>query len=216
MLTETVSLKDDLRQKAGSNQARRLRREGKLPAVVYGHGKEPLSIAVNAHDFVQELHRGHRLFTVDLGGKAETLLLKDVQYDYLGKNPLHIDLIRVDLTERVVVAIPLEFRGVAKGTTMGGILDEVMTQLEIECGVTEIPEVIPVIVRDLGLNEALHAKDIELPAGCTLKTDPEALVLICHETKAAVAAEEAAEGQAAQGAVEPEVITERKKEEQAE
>ena len=77
MLTETVSLKADLRQKAGSNQARRLRREGKLPAVVYGHGKEPLSIAVNAHDFVQELHRGHRLFTVDLGRQGgKTLLLK--------------------------------------------------------------------------------------------------------------------------------------------
>ncbi len=216
MSTETVSLKADIRQKAGSNEARRLRREGKLPAVVYGHGQPSMPIAVNAHDFVRGLHHGHRLFNVDLDGKSETLLLKDVQYDYLGKNLIHADLIRVDLSERVTVEVPLEFRGVAKGTTMGGILDEVMTHLEVECRVTEIPDLIPVIVREVGLNEALHAKDIELPSGCILKTDPEALVLICHESKAAAAAEEAEEAEAVETETEPEVITERKKEEAAE
>ena len=213
MSTETVSLKVDIRDKAGSNQARGLRKEGKLPAVVYGHKQTPISIAVDAHDFVSGLHHGHRLFNVDLAGKTETLLLKDVQYDYLGKNVIHADLIRVDLSERVTVEVPLEFRGVAKGTTMGGLLEELMTQIEIECKVTEIPEVIGVIVRDLGLGEALHAKDIELPAGCSLKTDPDALVLLCQETKAAASAEEA---EGAEAATEPEVITERKKDESSE
>lgn len=215
MATETVSLKAEVREKSGSNAAIRLRREGKLPMVVYGHGQTPISIAVNAHDFVKELHHGHRVFNVELGGKQETLLIKDVQYDYLGKSIVHADMIRVNLSERMTVKVPLEFRGVAKGTLTNGILDEVMSFLEVECGVMEIPESIKVLVRDLDLNDSLHAKDIELPAGCKLVTDPSALVVICHESKVVeVAAAAPAEGEAA--SAEPEVITERKKEEAAE
>ncbi len=214
MATETLRLSADIREKPGSNHARRLRHAGMLPAVVYGHGQDPISIAVNTHDFIKGLHHGHRLFNVDLKGQSETLLLKDVQYDYLGKDIIHVDLIRVDLTERVTVEVPLEFRGVAKGTTAGGILDEVMTHLEIECEVTRIPDEIAVIVRELEVGDALHAKDIQIPEGAELKTDPEALVVICHETKAAASEEELVEGEeaAAEGA-EPEVLTERKQEE---
>lgn len=215
MSTDAVVLKADIREKAGSNQSIRLRKEGKLPAVVYGHKQTPVSIAVNARDFVSGLHHGHRLFSVDLGGNKETLLVKDVQYDYLGKEVIHADLIRVDLSERVTVQVPLDFRGVAKGTTMGGILEETLTQIEIECGVTEIPELIGVIIRDLGLNEGLYAKDIVLPAGMVLKTDPDALVAICHESKAAASVEGEGEEGAEAAATEPEVITERKKDEES-
>jgi len=156
------------------------------------------------------------LFSMELGGKAETLLLKALQYDYLGKDVIHADLIRVNLGERMMVKVPLEFHGVAKGTTMNGILDEALSELEIECSVMGIPETIKVVVCDLGLNDSLHAKDIKLPDGCTLVTDPNALVVICHESKAV--AEPVVEGEAAEGAVvaEPEVITERKKDEAAE
>jgi large subunit ribosomal protein L25 len=215
MSTEAMSLKADIRDKAGSHASARLRKDGKLPAVVYGHKQAPISIAINAHDFVGGLHHGHRLFSVELGGSKETLLLKDVQYDYLGKDIIHADLIRVDLSERVTVQVPLDFRGVAKGTTMGGILEEALTQIEVECGVTEIPDVIGVIIRDLELNAAMHAKDIELPAGCVLKTDPEALVVICHESKAAAAVEAEGEEGAEAASSEPEVITERHKEEES-
>lgn len=216
MSTEAISINTDIRDKSGSKYARRLRKEGMLPAVVYGHGQESIAIALNAHDFIKGLHHGHRLFTVDLKGQAETLLLKDVQYDYLGKDIIHVDLIRVDLTERVTVEVPIEFRGVAKGTTMGGMLDEVMTHLEIESEVTRIPDVIAVVVRDLDVGDALHAKDIELPEGCVLMTDPEALVVLCHESKVAAAEEEGAEEELEGASAEPEVITERKEEDEAE
>ncbi len=215
MSTNAVVLKADVRDKWGSNQSIRLRKEGKLPAVVYGHKQTPVSIAVDAREFVTGLHHGHRLFSVDLGGKKETLLLKDVQYDYLGKEVIHADLIRVDLSERATVQVPLDFRGVPKGTTMGGIFEETLTQIEIECGVTEIPELIGVIIRELGLNEGLYAKDIELPAGMVLKTDPDALVAICHESKAAASVEGEGEEGAEAAATEPEVITERKKDEES-
>jgi large subunit ribosomal protein L25 len=215
MSTDALSLKADLRTKSGSNESARLRKEGKLPAVVYGHKQTPASIAVDAHDFIVGLHHGHRLFNVELGGKKETVLLKDVQYDYLGKTVIHVDMIRVDLSERVTVQVPLDFRGVAKGTLVGGILEEVMAQIEIECGVTEIPDRIVVNVRDLELDSSIHAKDVALPAGVSLKSEPDALVAICHESKAAVAVETAVvEG--VEAPTEPEVITERKKEEAAE
>ena len=214
MSTEAVSLKADIREKSGSNQSNRIRKEGKLPAVIYGHKQDPMSISVNAREFVAGLHHGHRLFSLELAGKKETVLLKDVQYDYLGKDVIHADLIRVDLSERVTVQVQLDFRGVAKGTTMGGIIEEAMTSLEIESGVTAIPEMIAVNIRELGLNESIHARDVVLPDGCILVSDPSALVVICHESKIAEAAE-VTEGAEA-GAAEPVVITERKKEEASE
>jgi len=216
MSTEAMSLKADIRTKAGSNATAALRKQGKLPAVIYGHKQEPVSIAVDTHDFIEGLHHGHRLFSIAMGGKNETVLVKDLQYDYLGKDVIHADLIRVDLSERVTVEVPLSFRGVAKGTLSGGILEESLTELSIECGVTAIPESIPVSVRDLNIGDALHARDIVLPAGCVLMTPPDALVVICHESKAAESAAETVEGAEAAAATEPEVITERKKEEPAE
>lgn len=215
MPTETMSLKADIRDKTGSNATAALRKQGKLPAVVYGHKQEPISIAVDSHNFVEGLHHGQRLFSIAMGDRNETVLLKDVQYDYLGKNVIHVDLIRVDLSERVTVDVPLAFRGVAKGTLSGGILEEALTELSIECGVTAIPESIPVVVRELGIGDALHARDIVLPAGCVLMTPADALVVICHESKAAEAVAETVEGAEA-AAAEPEVITERKKEDAAE
>jgi large subunit ribosomal protein L25 len=216
MATDAVSLKADIREKSGSHESIRLRKEGKLPAVVYGHQQASVSISVDAREFVRGLHHGHRLFTVDLGGKAETLLLKTIQYDYLGKDVIHADLIRVDLSERVTVDVPLVFKGVAKGTMMGGMLEEALTHLEIECGVTAIPEMITVNVRELGIGDSMHAKDLVMPAGVELKTSPDALIVICLESK--VAAAETVEG--AEGAeaapAQPEVITERKKEEASE
>ena len=97
MSTEARSMKADIRNKTGTNATAALRKQGKLPAVIYGHKQEPVSIAVDTHDFVEGLHHGHRLFSIAMGGKNETVLVKDLQYDYLGKDVIHADLIRVDL-----------------------------------------------------------------------------------------------------------------------
>lgn len=210
-MSDTVKLKAQVREHAGTKSAVQLRRQGQMPAIVYGHKQDPVSISLSAHDFVEHLHHGNRLFDVDINGKAETLLIKDLQYDHLGKEVIHVDLMRVNLAERVKVEVPLELRGTAAGTHQGGMVEELMNMIEIECEVRNIPESIVVNIKDLGLNQTLHAKDIELPAGATLVTDPDAGVVGCHETKAAVAEEEVAvEGEAP---TEPEVITERKEEE---
>jgi large subunit ribosomal protein L25 len=204
-MSEMISLKVEPREKGGSKIAARLRKTGKVPAVVYGHKKEPVWISLETHDFLKELHQGRRLFTADLQDGKQAMLLKAVQYNYLGNEVIHADFMRVDLNERVIVKVPLELRGQAKGAAHGGILDELMAHLEIECPVVEIPASIPVIVRDLEVGDTINAGQITLPANCVLKTDPRALVINCHEVVEAVVAEEAA----GEAPVTPEVITER-------
>jgi len=208
-MAELMTLEAEIREQKGSKAVRRLRdrKVGKLPAIVYGHGQEPVCISLNAHDFVEALHHGHRIFDVQLPGGRQTLLVKDLQYDHFGKQIIHADLMRVDLSERVTVTVPLELRGTAKGTHEGGIVDQMLDHLEIECGVLEIPEFIVVSIKELGLDQMIHAKDVELPAGAVLKTNPEALICLCHLPKVREAEEAAAP---VEGVQEPEVITERK------
>lgn len=207
-MTELQVLQAELRKEKGGKQVARLRdpKVGKLPAVVYGHGEEPIHISLNAHDFLEGLHHGHRIFEVHLPTGSQTLLVKDLQYDHFGKQVVHADLMRVDLNERMVVEVPIELRGTAKGIHEGGIVDQALTHLEVECVVSQIPEVIPVLVKELGVGDAVHAKDVELPAGSVLKTDPEAILCICHLPKIKAVVEEAV---AAEAPTEPEVITER-------
>lgn len=204
-MSEVMSLNVELREQLGSKTASRLREQGKTPAVIYGHKQASISIAVDTHEFTLGLHRGHRIFSVDLPEGKQTLLLKALQYDHLGKAIVHADMVRVDLTERVIVKVPLTLRGTAKGSTHGGVVEELLDHLEIECPVLEIPASIPVLIKDLEVGDSISAGQIALPANFVLKTDPKALVVICQEQVAAKTTEELlAEVPAA-----PEVITER-------
>lgn len=214
-MSDTVTLKAQVRQQAGSRVASRLRQQGQLPVIVYGHKQTPVSVSVDAHDFVEALHHGNRLFEMDLDGQKQTLLVKEIQYDYLGKSVIHVDMMRVNLSERVRVQVTLKLRGTAKGTTEGGIVEEVLNHIEVECQVSRIPQDLPVNIKDLGLDQALRAGQIELPEGLVLITDPDAVIAVCHEPKAMIAEAAAVEGaEAAAAPTEPEVITEKKPQEE--
>ena len=214
-MSETVELKASVREQSGTRNSVALRGQGKLPAIVYGHKKEPVSIVLDAREFLDSLHHGNRIFDVDLAGAKDTLLVKDLQYDYLGDTVIHADLMRVNLSERVKVQVMIKLNGTAAGTHMGGIVEEIMNSIEVECAVSDIPEFLPVDIKGLELEKTLRASEIELPAGFTLITDPNAGVVGCHESKAAVAEEEDVEGEeVAEGAADPEVITEKKEEEE--
>jgi large subunit ribosomal protein L25 len=216
-MSETVVLKASVRDQAGTRNSVRLREQGQIPAVVYGHQKGTLSISLNAHEFIENLHHGHRLFNVDINGAKDTMLIKDLQYDYLGKSVIHADLMRVNLSERVTVEVMLELRGTAAGTQMGGIVEEMMNSIEVECEVQDIPESLQLNIKDLGLNEVMHASQVELPKGFVLVTDPDAVVVSCHEAKAPAAVEEVAGvAEGAEESTEPEVITEKKEKESSE
>lgn len=212
-MTDRITLDADVRTELGTKHCAALRKKGKIPAVVYGHKQAPVSLTVNKHDFVEGLHHGHRLFDVVLEGKSETLLVKDLQYDHLGKEVIHADLMRVDLTERVEVEVPVEFKGIAKGAAEGGMVDQNLDHLEIECMVSEIPESIEVSIKEMNIGDVIHAEDVKLPEGVKLITDPKAVVALCHIVAAAAAEEEAPEEEVA---AEPEVIGERKEDEESE
>lgn len=211
-MEKSLQLKAEVRTNIGSKGSARLRSQGRIPAVVYGHKKTPESISLNAHDFVEGLHHGHRLMDVQIGDKTETLLIKDVQYDFLGRDVIHADLIRVNVTERVKVAVAIELKGTAKGTHEGGMIEEHADSLEVECLVTNIPESLPVSIKDIGIGDALHAGDVAMPEGVNLISPEETLLVTCHMKAAAKSTEELEEEEPTT----PEVITEKKEDEEAE
>ncbi len=209
-MADRMKLEGQLRTAVGTSSSAKLRKLGQTPAVMYGHKKESISFSINGHELTKGLHHGHRLYDIVFDGKAETLLVKDIQYDHLGKNIVHADFVRVNLAEKVTVTVDLEFKGTAQGTHEGGMVENHTSKIEIECKVSEIPESIPVLIKEIGVGDALHAGEVELPAGMTLVSDPETLILTCHILAVAKSSEELEEELPAG----PEVITEKAREEE--
>jgi large subunit ribosomal protein L25 len=207
MSKQELVLKAQTRKERGKKSNAKLREQGSIPAVIYGHKKEAVSVALNEHDFAEVLHYGKKLLDIELDGKPDKFLLKEIQYDHLGKKMIHVDFLRVDLSEKVAVQVPLVFKGTAVGTTEGGVVEEHLASIEIECTVTEIPESIDVSIKALKIGDFMHVKDIVLPSGVKLVTDPELLLIACKEPVEVV---EVAPEAAAVEATSPEVITERK------
>ena len=201
-------LKANSRTESGTRVARKLRASGMVPAIIYGHGEENLSIALNQHDLDVALHHGDRLMEIDLEGTSHNVLIKDVQYDTFGIEILHADLTRVNLDERVEVTVSIVLRGTPKGASDEGVLQQSASDVSIECVVTAIPDEIRVSVIELGVGDSLTAADLELPEGATLLTEPDTQICSVHVVaEAAEAAEEEGEE-----TVQPEVIGEKPEE----
>jgi len=211
-MEEKLLLKGQVREHTGSKDAVKVRKQGRIPAVVYGHKKVAVAISLDAHNLAEGLHRGHRLMDVQIGKKREKVIVKELQYDYLGKDIIHVDLMRVDVKEMVKVTVPIELKGTAKGTHEGGILEGHANHLEIECKVTDIPERIVVSVKEMDVGDLLHADDIELPDGVRLVSDPSTLLASCSLVAAAKTTDELEE----EAPAAPEVITEAKRAEEEE
>jgi large subunit ribosomal protein L25 len=192
-MEKTLAFKVQIREKTGSKHAGLVRNEARIPAIVYGHKEEPVAVSLDGHDFTEAVHHGHRLLDIQLKSKKQKVIIKDLQYDHLGKEIIHADLMRVSATERVKVEVPIELKGTAKGTHEGGIVEEHLDHLEVECKVTEIPERIVIRVNELGVGDSIHARDVELPDGVKLITEPEVLIAACHVVAAVKTAEEAEE-----------------------
>ena len=211
-MKKTLTLKAEVREHTGSKTVRKIRKQGRIPAIMYGHKEEPVAISLDGHNFIEGLHHGHRLIDIQIGNNKEKTIVKELQYDHLGKNIIHADLMRVDISEMVKVTVPIELKGTAAGAHEGGIIEEHTDHLEIECKVTDIPETIVVSVKDVHVGTNLHAGEIELPAGINLISSPDTLLVTCHLVAAAKTTEELeAETPAA-----PEVIGEVKETEGAE
>jgi len=203
MASQSVQMTAQSRPELGSRANKRLRDRGLVPGVVYGHKEAVVPVTLPKKELVGHLNHGAHVFDLALDGRSEKVLVKEVQYDHLGIEVIHVDFARVSLDEKVEVTVPLEFKGTPKGEADGGVLQQLISDLEIECLVTDIPTSIRVNVADLGVDDVLHVSDLQLPPGVRPLQDADLLVAtvkIIEEEEAAPAAA------AAEGAAEPEII----------
>lgn len=172
-----VRITAEPRTEFGKGGARRTRRAGKVPAVLYGHGTDPQHIALPARDFAHALKTGggaNVLLRLDLDGGIELALPKGIQRDPLRGTVEHVDLIIVRRGEKVIVEIPVMLTGEA---VRDGMVDQQLTTLSIEAEATHIPQGIEIDIDGMQVGDAVHAGEVKLPEGSTLQTDAEAIVV---------------------------------------
>jgi large subunit ribosomal protein L25 len=169
-----VRIQAELRTEFGKGAARATRRAGRVPAIIYGHGAETRHLSLPQHQLMLALKTPNALFRLEGLGAAQLALPKAVQRDPLKGTIEHVDLVVVRSGEKVTVEVPIR---VAGDVFSGGILDQQLIQISIQAEATSIPDGIDIDVEGMVVGTAVHAKDLALPAGATLETDPDALVL---------------------------------------
>ena len=204
MSQDTITLTAEPRQQQGTRAARRLRRDDKLPAVVYGHGEDNQSVTLPLTETVRHINTGAQLFDLSLGGGSQPVLLKDVQYNYLGDEILHVDLFRVNLSEEVTSDVPLVLVGEPGGKDEGAALTQTRDQITVVCKVRDLPDEIKHDVSGMNVGDALHVNDLTLPDGVKLPEGDEYTVATLAIPKRVLAAEE--EEIANADGAEPEII----------
>ncbi len=211
MKHETPRIEAQRREKVGTTYARRLRKAGRLPAIIYGHKQEPIPVSVNEKEILLHPHHGTHVLDVNLPDSgSQTVLVKDLQFGYLGDNVVHIDFARVDLEEEVHVQVALNFSGEPHAAAQAGaILSHDLTSLEVICRVNQIPEEIRVDLTWMGEGTLLTVGQVELPSGVRTPMGPGTPVshISFVKKEEEIVGEEV---EVAEGAGEPEVITEAK------
>ena len=192
----------------GKGAARKIRAAGKIPAVLYGHGTEPQHLTLPGHQVALLIRKANAVLDLQISGKSQIALVKDVQKDPVHQVIEHIDLIVIKRGEKVQVEVPVHVEGESFAGTIAD-LDAKTLLLEVEA--THIPESIVVSVEGLEEGTQIHAKDVELPKGATLISDDDVLVVNVHVPQkvdlgeeAAAEAAEAAEGEEAEATAEGE------------
>lgn len=201
---ETIELAVESRSGTGKSSARVMRREGKVPAVLYGATRQVLAVAVDDKEFetkvgsIEGTHLIRLTSTVaDLGGRL--VLVKEIQRHPVSRRLLHTDLYEVDVNAKLKLRVPLHFVGRAEGVELGGILQPIRRDIEVLCLPTEIPDFIEIDVSKLGIHDAVHISDVTAPPGVEIPFDTDdALVTVLPPVVEEVKV--AAEGEAAEGA----------------
>ena len=202
MATQSIQIAAEPRPGLGSRANKRLRDTGRVPGVVYGHKEAVVPVTLPKKELVNHLNKGTHVFDLGLDGKTEKVLVKEVQYDHLGIEVIHVDFARVSLDEKVELTVPLELKGTPKGEDEGGVLQQIMSEIEVECLVTDIPTAIVHSVTEMKLDDVLHIKDLTLPPGVRALQDEDQVVAQLKAVEEEAATPTAAD----EGAAEPEVI----------
>ena len=218
-----VTLEVARREKAGKGVARKLRQQGKVPAVVYGGHREPVAIEVDRKavtDLIQKSDHGIRsIFLLKMAGTDQQrhAMIKDYQINPITRKMEHIDFVRVLMDEAIRTTVPLHVVGSAPGVKEGGLLDTQIRELHIECLPNAIPDSIEVDISGLGMHQFLHVSDLKLPEGVKVLEDMERVVVGVTHLRVV---EEVVPGAVVEGAeaapAEPEVISKGKKVEEEE
>ncbi|MCX5437846.1 50S ribosomal protein L25/general stress protein Ctc [Streptomyces sp. NBC_00056] len=185
-----IKIAADIRTDFGKGAARAVRRENKVPGVIYGHGTEPVHVTLPGHELLLALRTPNVLLSLDIDGKNELAIPKAVQRDAIKGYLVHVDLLLVKRGEKVTVEVAVETEGdLAPGSFL---VENVLNTLSVETEATHIPTSVTVSIAGLEGGDAIHAKDVTLPSGTTLVTDPDAVVI---QILAAQAEEPAAESE---------------------
>jgi len=209
---KTIELTVEKRSTRGKNEARRIRAAGKVPAVVYGAGRETIPVTVEVRSLADAFRGGageNAIFLLKLQGSDQTrhAMIREFQRDPVSRRPVHLDFVRVLMDTKIRVKVPVEVVGVAKGVKVdAGILDFVTREIEIECLPTDIPEHLPVDVSELAIGDAIRLSEVKAPEGVEIVDDLEKVIVHvahpAHEEVPVVAETEVAAAEPA----EPEVL----------
>ncbi len=200
-----VSLKIAVRQEQGKGPVGRLRRlQGQIPGVLYGHKQAPYSFKIDAHNFGQILGKGAQHATIlveheEEGKESEHALIREIQYHKVFGQALHLDLLRIDPTEKLRANVPLVTKGVPEGVRNGGgALQQTLTSIEIECIVAEMPAAIEIDISSLEVGDSLHVSDL-LDQESRITTDPIRTIVNVLTPRLATEEEEGEEGEEGEG-----------------
>ena len=190
------------RTKLGTAECRRLRRAGVTPGNLYGRGGEPIAISVAEDDIRKAILSGLQVVDIEVDGNVDKTVIREIQWDTFSKQIEHVDFLRVDAHERVTVEIALSLRGVAAGAVAGGVLDQSLRSISVDCPVISIPNVIEVKIADLQIGDSLLVKDLDIPEDIKVLTAEE--IVVARVTEPIVEEEE--QDELPEGPAEPEVI----------
>jgi large subunit ribosomal protein L25 len=210
----SASLSGETRTETGKGVARKLRAAGRVPAVVYGHAREPQPLSLNTRDLeklLSHIAAGSTVVELTLGGATTKTLIREVQRHPFKKQIMHVDFQELVAGEKVIVDVPLVFVGVPEGVRLSGaLLEQILHSIEVRVDPVNFPNHIDVDVSHLAMGHSLHVRDLTLPEGLEVLTDEDATICAVIAPRAAV--EAAAEGDAVP---EPELIRKTKEEEDA-
>ena len=216
----TASLTATARSDRGTGVARKLRQAGQVPAIIYGHGREPQALALVTRDIdklLTQVSAASTVIELTVGDTTAKTLIREIQRHPFKRHILHVDFQELVAGEKVTVSVPLRFIGVAEGVrNSGGILEETMHQVHIRVDPSIIPDHVDVDVTPLTIGHSFHIRDIKLPDGVLVLDDAGATVCVCTAPKAVVETTPGTEGEAATAVAEPELIRKTKAEEDAE
>ncbi|MBW3599004.1 MAG: 50S ribosomal protein L25 [Planctomycetes bacterium] len=204
----------EVRPERGTRAARKMRAIGRIPAVLYGHGEESISLSI-AHEEIESAVR-HRSHLVNLEGSVtESALIQSLQWDTFGVEILHVDLYRVRKGETHEATVAVRLRGDAPGAKEGGIVQQVLHEVEIMCPVESIPDLFEVNINEVHIDDEITVSILELPQGASLITPEEEVIVRCVDA-AKMAAPVEEEEEAVAGESEPEIIRRKEEEEEGE